>query len=406
MNIGYQGIEGSNAEEAAREMAEKIALEHPTFVPLVSSQEVIRKLKEHAIDFAVVAVKNTIGGIVSETFDAIKDERFEIVATKILPIHHCLFKKEKSTPDAALTAVASHIQALKQTEAYRSRVYPSLQAHEIEDTAIGARWLADGTLPATTAVICRKNAGVSRGLHLMAENIEDRKENYTEFRMFRIPDVGYENDEMPTFGERLIYACLNETGMNYIGRAITVAAIMLSFLLVRWFSTWEIASTLGGVISVIFLFLTSNKIRNKIRYDTLTGYWKYYSIPDSKGADTNQRYETPRVVEIKAKDGRLEIKGWICDNTNRPLFCSSQTIVTPAGTEGTLVYQYTNPKELHRDFALNGVVVLNWESKHPAARINRMSGWYLGIATHESGHVEYLRITEKEYGVLKESQFL
>ena len=55
----------------------------------------------------------------------------------------------------------------------------------MEDTAIAARYLADGRLPEDTAVLCRKNAGEAFGLHLVAENLEDDPRNMTEFILIK-----------------------------------------------------------------------------------------------------------------------------------------------------------------------------------------------------------------------------
>ena len=79
-------------------------------------------------------------------------------AVYVLPIHHCLFKKP-GVDAAALQEVASHPQALRQTINTRKEKFPDLKELEIEDTAIGAEWLAKGILPETTAAICSARAG-------------------------------------------------------------------------------------------------------------------------------------------------------------------------------------------------------------------------------------------------------
>ena len=40
IKIGYQGIEGSNAEQAARDLVKKLSLQDVEFVPLVDSKPV------------------------------------------------------------------------------------------------------------------------------------------------------------------------------------------------------------------------------------------------------------------------------------------------------------------------------------------------------------------------------
>ena len=54
IRIGYQGIEGSNSEEAARKIAKQLKLSEYELIPLVTSKTVIDKLKRDEIDYGVV----------------------------------------------------------------------------------------------------------------------------------------------------------------------------------------------------------------------------------------------------------------------------------------------------------------------------------------------------------------
>ena len=62
---------------------------------------------------------------------------------------------------------------------------------EIADTALAAKKLAEGSLPNTTAAICRKSAGKNFGLTLIEDNIEDDHNNQTEFRLYKMSEVDY-----------------------------------------------------------------------------------------------------------------------------------------------------------------------------------------------------------------------
>ena len=110
---------------------------------------------------------------------------YEKLAVYVLPIHHCLFKKP-GVDAAALQEVASHPQALRQTINTRKEKFPDLKELEIEDTAIGAEWLAKGILPETTAAICSARAGKLWDLEMIAENIEDSSENRTTFWLLKL----------------------------------------------------------------------------------------------------------------------------------------------------------------------------------------------------------------------------
>ena len=183
--VGYMGIPGSFSEIAAEKLLEQVNWTDKELVPLVCAKNILEELQKGTITYGVLGVKNSSAGPVSEFVETFSDITYEKLGEYVLPIHHCLFKKKEKGMDE-LTTVASHPQALKQTEQTRKRDYPELKEQAIEDTAIGAEWLAKGILPDTTAVICSINAGKSWGLDLIAENIEDSSENRTTFWLVKL----------------------------------------------------------------------------------------------------------------------------------------------------------------------------------------------------------------------------
>lgn len=181
--IGYQGDMGSNAEEAAQRIAKSLSFSAPEYLSLISSANVASALADGRIDYGVMAIRNSIGGEVIETREALLGRKFHVVGNCILEVHHCLFKLP-AVPPESLSAIASHQQALKQTERNRKKLYPRLGAVEIEDTAIGARKLAAGELDSAFAVLCKESAGFANGLELVHRNLEDEQPSLTRFLMF------------------------------------------------------------------------------------------------------------------------------------------------------------------------------------------------------------------------------
>ncbi len=188
MKIGYQGIIGSNSEEAAYIFAERLNLKDVEFIPLINSKNVAESLEKGQIKYGVFATNNYYAGEVEETKKAIQELKIELncLDELDLPIHHSIFKKNKEVRNEELTEIASHIQALLQTKEFRRKNLQNLKEVEVEDTALAAKYLAEGTLPKTTAIICRKNAGEMYNLELMYENIEDLKDNLTEFKIYSL----------------------------------------------------------------------------------------------------------------------------------------------------------------------------------------------------------------------------
>lgn len=411
VRVGYQGDVGSNSEDAARRILGRMGVADFEMVPLVSSANVMGQLKRGEIDLGVVAVKNSTGGIVRETLDVIRNEHLELVSTEVLYIRHCLFKKSVHVPNEEVTRVISHEQALRQCARHLSEVVPNAVPEPIADTAIGAKYLAQGEYDDRTAVLCSRSAGDAQGLFLEREDMQDDSENRTEFRMFRIPSVPTDNSQPPRLLDKIaLYAINDQGGLGYLTQGLMVAAIFVAFLGMDQFgwTRWEAATTVAGTLSVVFLFLTSSRLRNALQYRSIVGYWKYFAIPEHDDESRrNQRYETPRVVQVKELEGKLAIRGWLCDRENVPLFKSDLTLLSPLGQRtGSLVYWYSDPTQMSREFGLNGIVALSWELEHPASKINTMSGWYMGRSTDDTGSIEYVRISEAEFNALMKSDYL
>ena len=189
IRIGYQGIEGSNAQQAAKDLVEKLKFTDVEYVPLVDSPHVIKAMKTGETDYGVCAVYNSAAGMVLETFFATNGVELLIRGETTMTIHHCLFKKSANVPNENLKFVASHVLALKQCESHLKYDYPDLKCIEVEDTGKAAKDLADGVLSDEYAVLCRKNAGELFGLCLIDENIEDFQDNRTHFCLFQLKEA-------------------------------------------------------------------------------------------------------------------------------------------------------------------------------------------------------------------------
>ena len=186
VRIAYQGMEGSNSEEASRLFVERLGIEGYEYVPLVSSKNVVESLLSGECQLGVVAVKNSLGGRVEESHRALKELKYQVLSRLALRIHHSLFVKNSEVKAEDIKVVASHVQALAQCKENLNRLLGQARTQEIEDTAIGAFRLAQGLLDRNTAVLCRLNAGQDQGLHLLYENIEDREDNITDFIIFTL----------------------------------------------------------------------------------------------------------------------------------------------------------------------------------------------------------------------------
>ena len=147
IRIGYQGIEGANAEQAAHDLVEKVGItEEVKYVPLVDSEHVINALVSKDINYGVCAIYNSVAGIVLATVAATNGVELYIKADTTLNIHHCMFKKSPDIPDNNMTAVASHVLAIKQCEEHLHELYPQISVEA--QMAYDKLWNADADVAA------------------------------------------------------------------------------------------------------------------------------------------------------------------------------------------------------------------------------------------------------------------
>lgn len=182
--IGYQGVEGSNSEQAALELSQKNKFKDVQLLPLVSSFNVLDNVIKKRIQYGVIAVENSSGGRVVESEVVLKHLKLKEIDRITISISHFLFVKNKEVTQADIKRIASHPQAFKQCKETLSRQFPTVELVSDEDTATAARKLALGIFADDVAVLCRKNAGEMNGLHLLKSNLEDSKENKTTFEMY------------------------------------------------------------------------------------------------------------------------------------------------------------------------------------------------------------------------------
>jgi prephenate dehydratase len=182
MKIGYQGIEGSYCEEAARKMIYELNLTEYELIPLLSAKSVVEELEKKNINLGVLAVENNFNGEFVDAKEALKNKEFNKVSELVMDIRHCLYRKEGKS----VTQVASHVQALNQTRKARKQILGNYPEIEIADTALAAKMLSEGQLPDTTAVICSRQVGEKYNLVLIVENLGDRIDNKTAFHMFKV----------------------------------------------------------------------------------------------------------------------------------------------------------------------------------------------------------------------------
>lgn len=178
--IGVSGVPGSFSEEAARVYAAKMGIKTFKISYLVTVENVLAALDKKEVTLGIFPVMNSIGGIVLETVQAVSKHNFAVKKIFKIEIHQNLMVKKGTAPNK-IKQILSHDQAVKQCHAYLKRVWPKVKVGAYPDTAKAAKDLAEGILPASTAVIASRAAAKLYKLDILGESIQDDKNNLTTF---------------------------------------------------------------------------------------------------------------------------------------------------------------------------------------------------------------------------------
>jgi prephenate dehydratase len=172
--VAFQGDFGAFSEDAVASLWPRA-----TPVPTRSVAEVARAVSRGEADAGVLPVENTVAGGVVAAYDALADApNLHAIAETILEIRQCLLGVSGATLDT-IEVVESHPVALAQCAAFLARL-PRVREQAAPDTASAARAVAASGDP-RRAAIASTRAAARYGLTILAEHVEDRRDNQTRF---------------------------------------------------------------------------------------------------------------------------------------------------------------------------------------------------------------------------------
>lgn len=182
--IGVQGGKGSFNELAAQtQMAEdpeqKFELKY-----LHTTENVLSALDKNEIEIGQFAIRNTLGGEVAESAEAMKRHKFKVIREFKIKVAHNLM----IAPDATISdikTIVAHPQAFKQCKKNLASKYPNLKQFsgdgDLIDPSTWAEKLGRKKLDKTYAVLGNKTLAKLNNLKMLEENLQDSDENYTTF---------------------------------------------------------------------------------------------------------------------------------------------------------------------------------------------------------------------------------
>ena len=172
--VAYQGEPGAFSEAAIVALFGVAA----TPLPCPWFGDVVAAVESGRAELALLPVENSIAGPVAESIAAIERSSLVVTGTTALPIRLSLLALPGATLES-LRSVASHPVALRQCGGFLG-AHPWLAPRESHDTAGAAREVAESNDNGRGAIASAR-AGELNGLVVLAEGIEDRSDNVTQF---------------------------------------------------------------------------------------------------------------------------------------------------------------------------------------------------------------------------------
>lgn len=169
--IAYLGPEGSFSHQGAF----TVFSQDGDLMPFKDIESVIQAVSSSRVDLGVVPVENSTEGMITWTLDMMASTRLCVIQEFMLPIRNCLLAL---IPKERIRTVFSHPQPLAQCRGWLLSNIP--QAEIIETTSTSEAAMAARSHE-TGAAVASAMAAEIYGLSIIAENINDLRENITRF---------------------------------------------------------------------------------------------------------------------------------------------------------------------------------------------------------------------------------
>ncbi|MFP4022523.1 MAG: prephenate dehydrogenase/arogenate dehydrogenase family protein [Candidatus Paceibacterota bacterium] len=171
IKVGFLGPRGTFSDEAAG----KIFSSESEPVPVSTIKDVFEKVNSHEIDLGVVPIENSSTGIVSETIHNLINYPLKVTGSFDLRVHQCLLSRGKSQKE--IDVIITHEQALSQCQVWLEKNLPNIKKQGASSTITPIMERGEKKV----GFIAPQKASEIYDLNILAENIEDNKDNYTKF---------------------------------------------------------------------------------------------------------------------------------------------------------------------------------------------------------------------------------
>lgn len=182
--IAFQGVWGAFSEQAVMDAFGETA----QALPCDQFEDVIAAVEQGTASHGVLPVENSTGGAINEVYDLLGASRCHVVGETVVQVQQCLM----AVPGVKLSQlrrVYSHPQGLRQCRDFLRE--HNLEAIPYSDTAAAAEMVARER-NAEIAAIASRRAARHYGLEILADSINDRRDNYTRFVVISLTPIAVE----------------------------------------------------------------------------------------------------------------------------------------------------------------------------------------------------------------------
>lgn len=157
---------------------------------VASIADIFKEVQNDKANYGIVPIENSYEGVVTHTMDMFVDFPLKICSERFLKISQCLISHLPEVSE--VKKVYSHRQALAQCRLWLENHLPNAEKIEASSTSEAAKIVQWDKY---SAAIGSEISAEIYGLNILADNIQDAKENITRFLVIGKEDCSYTGED-------------------------------------------------------------------------------------------------------------------------------------------------------------------------------------------------------------------
>lgn len=177
LKIAHLGMPGSYSHLTAQSYAHRRSCTLEGY-SCDTFQDVIQSVEDGHTQLGVLPIENTSSGSINDVYDLLRHTHLHIIGESYLPVDHHLLVNPDGTMEA-ITEIYGHPQALTQCSSFLNQ-YKHIQRIPAASSAHAMK-LVSKNGQHHVAALGPQSGGNLYGLHAIAHNLANQKENHTRF---------------------------------------------------------------------------------------------------------------------------------------------------------------------------------------------------------------------------------